>query len=510
VDPEPANAEVAAMEVTVSNPLLEEMAKAYPLGKRWARRDEYAGFDLRRHGDLWFTAAGQVVVPTSELRLQVVREHHDTPLAGHFGRTKTLEAVSRGYWWPGMRKDVQQYVRECQSCQEAKASNQAPGGLLQPLPVPDAPWDVVHVDFVMGLPKSREGFDAVMMVIDRLTKMAHFIPTTTTVTAVKAAELYIANVVRLHGLPGRLVSDRDPRFTGNFWQAVHENLLTSLSMSSAYHPQTNGQVERINRVLEDALRHFVAADQTDWDAYLPLVEFAYNNARQESAGQSPFFLNYGYHPRGPGSVRSRVNPDAASWLDRREQALAEAKRCLEAAQQRQKAWYDRSRRRVEYEPGELVMLTTEHMRVKDSSVSRKLMPRWIGPFAVAAKVGEAAVRLDLPPGFKIHPVVHVSWLKSHKGQAAAAPPPGYLESGDPEFTVERILDHEDRKKGRRVVRYYLVKWGGYTSSENTWEPATQLDNCAETVTAYERSLALRQRPKARAAVRGRRSRGGGM
>jgi hypothetical protein len=156
------------------------------------------------------------------------------------------------------------------------------------------------------------------------------------------------------------------------------------------------------------------------------------------------------------------------------------------------------------------MLTTAHMRVKDPSVSRKLMPRWLGPFAVAAKVGEAAIRLDLPPGFRIHPVVHVSWLKPHKGQAQAALNPGYLESGDPEFEVERIIDHDDRKEGRRMVRYYLVKWAGYPASENTWEPAPQLVNCAETVLAYERSLALRQGPSSRPAARSRRTRAGGM
>lgn len=501
-DPVPAMLMALAASAAPS-PLLEAVASASPPGRRWRRKDDIMGAAITKKGQLWYTADDQVVVPDEgDLRVRIMRECHDSPLAAHMGKEKTYDLVTRQFWWPTVRKDVTRYVRECHSCQAVKVVQQRPGGLLQPLPVPELPWDVISMDFIVSLPRTPRGYDSVLVVVDKLTKMAHFIPTTTKASASDAAGLVLSNVVKLHGVPLAILSDRDPKFVSKFWQCLWENMGAESRMSSSYHPQTDGQTERVNRVLEDMLRHFVAPEQTNWDVLLPCAEFAYNNAKHVSSGSTPFFLNYGFHPRGPGRIDNRSNPRAVAVQEDIERARARARECLEAARQRQKSYADQRRRDVTFTPGQRVMFDSRNLRHADPSLSKKLMPRWIGPFPVEGMVGGAAVRLRLPEGYLFHPVVHVSLVKPYHARqvpgadaAAAGPPPiDYLPSGEPVWRVERILDHEDRLEGRsrkRRVRYYLIKWEGYPPDQNSWEPAENLLTCDKDIAAYERGVAAR-------------------
>ncbi len=218
---------------------------------------------------------------------------HSTPFVGHKGVHATSKLIKRQFYWPKMDADILCWIQECPSCQMNKASNKRPAGLLQPLPIPVRRWSDVSLDFITHLPKTRSGFTAILVVVDRLSKLVHFIPTHDTASAEQVARLFIDNIFVLHGMPERIVSDRDPRFTGTFWSSMCEIWKCQRQFSTAYHPQTDGQTERVNRTLEDMLRHWCNPDQDDWDEHLKLAEFACHNAFHASVGETPFMLTFG-------------------------------------------------------------------------------------------------------------------------------------------------------------------------------------------------------------------------
>ena len=420
---------------------------------------------------------GKVVVPDAPgLRRGILYEFHDTPYSGHPGLAKTMDAVSRGFWWPGLFKDVKHYVHTCASCQRNKASNQKPGGLMQPLPVPSEPWDSVSMDFIVQLPETNDGFDAILVFVDRLTKMVHLAPTTTTVDAVGTARLFVDHVFRLHGVPASIVTDRGSVFTGTFLTEVLRLVGTKHRCSTAYHPQTDGQTERVNRVLEDMLRHYIdERGHTGWATHLTAAEFAINNAYQESIGTTPFRLNYGRDPRLPLSVPASNVPSAAAFATRMEQALADAKRCMAAAQQRQKLYYDAGRRDVSFSVGDEVLVSSKNIKLRrkgDESSSNKLMPKFIGPYRVTQVVGKGlAYKLDLPNTMRIHPVFHVSLLRPYRRdpcpeRVQPAPGPVECEDGHEYYYIREILRHKTPKRGHRK---FLVAWKGYDQHHDSWE-----------------------------------------
>ena len=221
---------------------------------------------------------------------------HNSRQSGHPSRWKTLELVSRNYWWPQMSWYVGRYVSTCDICLRTKAHRHPPVGELHPLPIPDNPWDTVSVDFIVELP-DLEGHDAVMVVVDSITKRAHFIPTFTTVTAAEMARLFIQHVWRHHGLPCKVVSDRGPQFVAEFTRELYQRLGIKLAATTAYHPQGDGQTEHVNQELEQYLRLFVNQWQDDWTDLLPLAEFQYNNHVHTSTQHPPFLLESGRLPR---------------------------------------------------------------------------------------------------------------------------------------------------------------------------------------------------------------------
>ena len=203
------------------------------------------------------------------------------------------------YWWVGMKREIAEYVAQCDVCQRVKAEHQRPAGLLQPLPIPEWKWEQIGMDFITGLPRTRSGYDSIWVIVDRLTKVAHFIPVKTTYSSNKLAELYLARIVCLHGVPKSIVSDRGSQFTSRFWEGLHEALGTVLNFSTAYHPQTDGQTERVNQVLEDMLQACALDYGKGWDKNLPYAEFSYNNSYQASLQMSPFEALYGRKCRTP-------------------------------------------------------------------------------------------------------------------------------------------------------------------------------------------------------------------
>ncbi|GJP64571.1 hypothetical protein CLOP_g21549 [Closterium sp. NIES-67] len=225
--------------------------------------------------------------------------YHDVLYAGHFGSNKTLTGIAKHYYWPHMAADVQQFVTSCATCQRMKSSKQKKTGLLQPLPVPEQPWQVVSLDFITGLLATTSGHDTILVVIDKFSKMGHFIPTHTTARTEETSQLFVRYIISQHGIPTTLISDRDPKFTSKFWKELMSLLGTKLAMSSAYHPQTDGQTERLNQIVEQLLRAASKDEISKWDLHLPTLEFACNNATHAATRQTPFFLFYGRHPLMP-------------------------------------------------------------------------------------------------------------------------------------------------------------------------------------------------------------------
>jgi len=215
-------------------------------------------------------------------------------MGGHQGMDTTLELVGRDYWWNGLPDFVKRYVQGCHVCARSKNRNKKPGGLLSPLPIPEGLWTWTQSDFITKLPKSG-GFDAIYVIANQLTKMAHFIPCLSTCTAQQLAEIHIKNVWPLHGLPLVHNTDRGPQFTAAYTKNLYKSLGIDQWLATAYHPETQGQVESNNKWLETYLRMMSAYRQDDWSEYIHTAEFAYNNHYHPLIGASPFYVNYGYH-----------------------------------------------------------------------------------------------------------------------------------------------------------------------------------------------------------------------
>ena len=267
-----------------------------PLAARAAR------FSLA-DGLLWYHISDcdypRVVVPhDDDLKSQILSEFHSTPTAGHLGREKTYLSAAAHFWWPHMYKWVAHYVKTCSVCQRVKASPSIRAPLC-PLPIPSDCWESVSMDFVFGYPRDTRGNTGVLVFVDRLSKMVHLVPVRKSITATQCAQLFVEHVFRLHGMPRSIVSDRDPRFTATFWVELFKLLGSALHMSTADHPESDGQTERVNRVVEDILRSFCAEHPRRWSALLPMAEFAINNAVHASHGATPFYVNGLRHPRVP-------------------------------------------------------------------------------------------------------------------------------------------------------------------------------------------------------------------
>ena len=393
---------------------------------------------------------GRVYVPEDErLKLDILQEHHDAKTAGHLGQEKTLELITRNYYWPRMRMFVNEYVRTCEACTRNKTPRHAPHGQLHPLPIPAGPWKSVSMDFIVELPPAG-GYDAILVTVDRFTKMAHFLPTTSNVTAEQTAQLYYQQVWKLHGLPEDIVSDRGSQFVSHFTRCLLQKLDVRGNRSTAYHPQSDGQTEQVNQTLEQYLRIYCDYQQDDWHQLLPLAEFVYNNMQNSSTQVSPFFANYGYRPRCTVSFAvlepaTRANPAADGLVEKIRVVQAELRTTLQHAQERYKEQHDRHVLPApEIKVGDKVWLNRRNIRT--TRPSRKFDVKRMGPFRVLELVGDAklACKLELPVQMQIHPVFHVSLLEPYRestlpGRVQAIPHPVEVE-GELEYEVARILD----------------------------------------------------------------------
>jgi hypothetical protein len=278
-----------------------DFAEAYEAAENPVLRDKSPWIEYMIQDRLLFKG-NQLCILNCSMRENLLKEKHSGGLAGHFGHNKTFAKLREAYFWPGMHSKVKKFANRCRIFQHSKGRKQN-AGFYQPLPIPERPWDEISMDFVLGLPRMKRGHDSIFVVVERFSKMEHFIPCQKTSDATHIANLFFKEVVRLHGLPISIVSDRDTKFIRHFWRTLWKKMGTNLMFSSTYHPQTDGQTEVVNRSLEDLLRSLVTEHHNSWDNVLPQAEFAYNDSVNRSTGKIPFEIVYGRQPRGVFELR---------------------------------------------------------------------------------------------------------------------------------------------------------------------------------------------------------------
>jgi len=324
-----------------------------------------------------------------------------------------------------MGEDVKNYVKTCPECQKNKPSNRGPFGEMMPVENPEEPWEQINLDFFGPFPKTPQGNNYCLSVVDRLSRMAHFIPCTQTVTGSDAAGLLFKHIVRLHGVPKKIVSDRDPRFTGDMWSGLFKLLGTKLSMSTACHPQTDGLAERIHRSMETMLRAFVNQQQTDWDEKLYALEFAYNSAKHEVTGKTPFELNYGKTPLMPLQL---LKPQDSHRLKRDHwTSLRKLWKTAKAALDKRGNYVanreNKHRQPYTFKEGERVLLNKKVMSLPADGPSSKLRQQWYGPYTIESIISPGAVRVKIKeePHVELKSV-NVGDLKLSRGVCCRPPP----------------------------------------------------------------------------------------
>ena len=434
-------------------------------------------------------------IPNNEvLKAKLIKEIHDQPSSGHPGIHKTIELFKRNYQWPQMRRDIRRYIRNCHICHRAKIPRHRYQGFLRPLPIPNQPWKDIAMDFVVGLPVSS-GFNAILMVIDRLSKLRHYIPCTTEEegTSAKAlALLFLQYVWKHHGLPDTIVSDRGTQFVSKFWTALCEILDIKAKLSTAFHPQTDGQSEIANQEMERYLRTYVNYQQNDWAKWLPIAEFAANANVSESIKMTPFFANLGYEPRmsfdqvktKPENTRDRLEIGKARDIgDTLKKIWEFARHAMKESQWKQVEYANMHRQEgPEVKVGDKVWLSTRN--IKTTRPSKKLDHKNIGPYSVL-RVDDVSYKLDLPPSMGIHPVFHKNLLElvsndPLEGQIPEPSPPVIIDNEE-EYEVTDILD---ARKFRNRIQFKAA-WKN-CDPDNTWYNADGFENSAEIVEDFYR------------------------
>ena len=385
------------------------------LGKAWEKYHIHDGFLFR---------ANKLCVPESSVRLLLLQESHAGGLMGHFGREKTLLMLADHFYWPKMRRDVDRYVKRCITCNKSK-SKLKPHGLYTPLPAPTTPWEDISMDFLLGLPRTKRGHDSIFVVVDRFSKMSHFIACHKSDDASHIANLFFREIVRLHGVPKTIVSDRDVKFMSYFWKTLWRKLGTKLLFSTTCHPQTDGQTEVVNRTLSQLLRSMIKKNLKEWEECLPHVEFAYNRAVHSTTELCPFEVVYGFKPITPLDllplpIHERVNMEASKRADFVKKIHVKTKELIEKKGKSNAARMNKKRKEMLFKPGDLVWVHFRKDRFPKLRKS-KLLPRGAGTYKGIAKINDNAYSIDLPEDeFGVSNSFNVADLTPYDGEDLGA------------------------------------------------------------------------------------------
>ncbi|MCH81120.1 transposon Tf2-1 polyprotein [Trifolium medium] len=461
---------------TFKEQLLDDPEFQQLLEKIMATPDEYKEFEIL-NGLIFFK--GKLFIPSaSPLKQTLLEEFHSSIIGGHSGIHRTYGRLHENVFWHGMRGDVAQFVKSCITCQQIKPTNHLPYGLLQPLPIPERVWEDISLDFIVGLP-SFQNHTVILVVVDRLSKAAHFGALPTHFTAAKVADLFVKTISKLHGMPRSIVSDRDPVFLSQFWKELFALSGTKLRMSTTYHPQSDGQTEIVNKVLQQYLRCFVQDKPKQWGQFLHWAEWHYNTAIHTSTGLLPYQVVYGRAPPAlmdyiPGSSKLQA---VDAMLSDRDSVLEFLKKKLSKAQIVMKEFTDQKRIPHKFKEGDLVFVKLRPYR-QNSVVGRrihKLSKRYYGPFKIIQAVGVVAFKLELPSTSKIHPVFHTSQLKPCFGDAEMSLdlPPDAMDN-KPCIEPMVILDWKNGDGDEPLE--VLVQWAGLPPEEASWEDYQDLQS----------------------------------
>ncbi|PKU75798.1 hypothetical protein MA16_Dca026359 [Dendrobium catenatum] len=423
----------------------------------------------------------RLCISNNSLREQLVQELHGGGLSGHFGQGKTIAMVEEKYFWPHMRKQIAKFVKQCKICQAFKGTSQN-SGLYTPLPIPNKPWEDISMDFILGLPVTIRKHDSVFVVVDRFSKMAHFIPCKKTSDASHVADLFFKEIVRLHGIPRTFTSDRDTRFLSHFWRTLWAKLGTSLQFSSAYHPQTDGQTEVVNRSLGNLLRCLAGEKPFQWDLILPQAEFAYNNSVNRTTGKTPFEILYGQSiphilDRNGLSLPNKVSAEALETFDHIKSVQQQVLEKLRIANVKYKTAADKHRREVVFKEGDMVMAYFRRQRFPVGTFG-KLSRKKFGPFRILRKLGTNAYLLDLPNTVGTSPIFNVSDLSLYEGNTGDSVDLETLPLSTPSLNqddlIEEIVDIKTTKTRHGEHQKFLVKWSNRPLIDCTWIDAAEL------------------------------------
>ncbi|GJZ02530.1 putative reverse transcriptase domain-containing protein [Tanacetum coccineum] len=386
-----------------------------------------------------------------DLRTLVMHESHKSKYSIHPGSDKMYQDLKQLYWWPNMKANIATYVSKCLTCSKVKAEHQKPSGLLVQPEIPEWKWEKITMDFVTKLPKTANGYDTIWVIVDRLTKSAHFLPMRENDPMEKLIKLYIKEVVTRHGVPVSIISDRDGRFTSLFWQALHKALGTRLDMSTVYHPETDGQSERTIQTLEDMLRACVIK-------------------------AAPFEALYGRKCRSPicWAEVGDAQLTGPAIIHETTEKIVQIKSRIQAARDRQKSYANIRRKPMVFQVGDKVMLKVSPWKgVVRFGKRGKLNPRYVGPFKVIARVGTVAYKLELPQQLsRVHNIFHVSNLKKCLSDESLVIPLEELRVDDKLYFVEEpveVMDREIKQLKRSRIPIIKVRWNSKRGPEFTWE-----------------------------------------
>ncbi|PPQ81108.1 hypothetical protein CVT24_008812 [Panaeolus cyanescens] len=458
-------------EIASFSNLSLEMFESHRNSPGWSFSDNLA---------LWYN---RIFVPNAnDLRESIIRSNHDSPFSGHPGRAKTVELIQRDYWWPTLTKDVNRYVSGCLACQKAKPHRSKPVGLLSPNAVPTENWQIISVDMIVDLPRSRN-YDSILVVVDRLSKMTRCIPTNKTLSSEGLARLYRDRIWKDFGFPARVISDRGSIFVSRFTKALNSLLNIDENTSTAFRPQTDGQTERMNQEIEQYLRFFVNDHQSDWSEWLACAEFSLNNRINKSTGYSPFFLNYGRHPLRPLTpLRSNSSnvQSASDFAQKMADLSEESKSALQLANSSMKRHFDsRHIPAPDYQKGDLVFIDASN--ITSSKPSKKLDWKRLGPFEILERIGSSAFKIDIPDDLQIHNVFNVAKLSpfitpmfasqrsSHRSSSSTST--NNKSSSNPMLQslpiAQEILNHRSFRNNNTL---FLVRLQNESSEDSCWLP----------------------------------------
>ncbi|GJT32237.1 putative reverse transcriptase domain-containing protein [Tanacetum coccineum] len=432
-------------------------------------------FETRSDGIQCFE--GRIWLPMfGGLRDLIMHESHKSKYSIHPGSDKMYQDLKKLYWWPNMKAEIATYVSKCLTCAKVKAEHQKPSGLLQQPEIPEWKWEKITMDFVSGLPRTPSGYDSIWVIVDRLTKSAHFLPMKKTDSIEKLAQLYLKEIVCKHGVPTSIISDRDSLFTSRFWKSLQEAMGTQLDMSTAYHPETDGQSERTIQTMEDMLRACVIDFGSSWDRHLPLVEFSYNNSYHASIKAAPFEALYGRKCRSPvcWSEVGDSQLTGPEMIRETTEKIVQIKNRLLTARSRQKSYADVRRKPMEFQVGDMVMLKVSPWKgVIRFGKRGKLSPRYIGPFKIIERIGPVAYKLELPDKLRgIHNTFHVSNLKKCLADENLVIPLEEIQLDDKLHFIEEpveIMDREVKQLKQSRIPIVKVRWNSRRGPEYTWE-----------------------------------------